>query len=139
MRIAGRMSELGVDAGEHPVGHGVLEHLGLVVHLVPAVAEFADEEGLHEPVPADHRQRGRPTGVGQRHRAVLLVIDETLIGQLADGLRGGARGHPDPLGQQLGADLFVRPLLGGPDHFEVILGDHGQVARITVRTHDYKV
>ncbi len=139
VRIAGGMPELGVDAGQHPVGHGVLEHLGLVVHLVPAVAELADQEGLHQPVAAHHRQRGRPAGVGQRHRAVLLVIDEPLIGQLADGLRRGARGHADPLGQHLGADLFQRPLLGGPDHFQIVLGDHRQVARVTVRTHDYKV
>ncbi len=133
------MAELGVDAGQHRVGHGVLEHLGLVVHLVPAVAEFADEEGLHQPVPAHHRQRGLPAGVGQRHGAVLLVIDEPLVRQLADGLRRGARGHADPLGQHLGAHFFPRPLLGGPDHFEVILGDHRQVARVTVRIHNYKV
>ncbi len=129
------MSELGVDALEHPLGHRVLEHLGLVVHLVPAVSEFTDEEGLHEPVSAHHRQCGRPTGFGQRHGAVLLVIDQTLIGELADRLRGRTRGYAEPFGQQLGADLFVRPLLGGPDHFEVILGDHRQVARITIRTH----
>ena len=36
----------------------MLEHLGLVVHLIPAVAQFAHQEGLHEPVAAHHRERG---------------------------------------------------------------------------------
>ena len=64
VRIAGGIAELGVDAVEHPVGHRVLEHLGLVVHLVPAVAELVDQERLHQPVAAHHRQRGlRPASV----------------------------------------------------------------------------
>ena len=40
--VALRETELGVDARHQPIGHRVLEHLGLVVHLVPAVAELVD-------------------------------------------------------------------------------------------------
>ncbi len=76
MWITGGEAQLGVDAVQHAVGDRVLEDLGLVVHLVPAVAEFAHQERLHQSVSAHHRQRGTPAGVGQCHRAVLLVIDE---------------------------------------------------------------
>jgi len=135
VRVAGGMTELGVNTVEHAIGHRVLEHLGLVVHLVPAVAQLANEERLHQPVPAHHRQRGAAAGLGQRHGAVLLVIDQPLVGELADGLRSGAGRHADPLGEHLGADLLQRPLLGGPDDFEVVLGNRGQVAWVAVGTH----
>ena len=129
------IAELGVDAVQHPVGDRVLEHLGLVVHFVPAVAEFAHQERLHQPVPAHHRQRGASARVGQRHRAVLLVVDQALIGELADGFRRRAGRHPDALGEHLGADLLERPLLGGPDDLQVVLGDRRQVAGVAVGAH----
>ncbi len=54
VRVARRMPELLVDVVEQPVAHRVLEHLGLVVHLVPPVAVLRDEPGLDQPVPAHH-------------------------------------------------------------------------------------
>ncbi len=129
VRVAGRVTEFGVDPVEHHVADRVFEDLGLVMHLVPAVAEFLHEEGFQQSVPADHRQRCEPAPpLGQRHRAVLLVVHQALVGQSADRLRGGAGRHSDAFGQQLGADLFfVRPLLGRPDRLEVVLGDRRQV------------
>ena len=57
VRVPARVAQLGGDALDEQVRDGVLEHLGLVVHLVPAVAEHLDEERLDEPVPPDHRER----------------------------------------------------------------------------------
>ncbi len=37
----------------------VLEHLGLVVHLVPAVVELLHQPGLDQAVPAHHRERAQ--------------------------------------------------------------------------------
>ncbi len=65
MRIALREAQLGVDARHQPVGHRVLEYLGLVVHLVPAVAEFLDQKGLQQPVAPDHGQRRSTPRLGQ--------------------------------------------------------------------------
>ena len=128
VRVALREPQLGVDAGHQPIRHRVLEHLGLVVHLVPAVAELVDQEGLQQPVPAHHRQRRSPARLGQGHRAVLLVVDQALLGEFADRLRGRAGRHPDPVGQHLGADLFHRPLLGIPDDLEIVLANRGETA-----------
>ena len=107
MRVPGRVTELGVYPVEHPVGDRVLEHFGLVVHLIPAVAELAHQERLHQPVSAHHRQRRAPAGVGERDRAVFLMIHQPLIGEFADRLRGGAGRYAEALGQQLGGHLLV--------------------------------
>lgn len=115
MRVTRRVTQLGVDTSEHHVADRVFEDLGLVVHLVPAVAEFAHQESLQQAVPADHCQRGLPAPFGECDRAVLLVVHQTLIGEPSDRLRGGAGRYPDALSQQLGADLVLRPLLGAPD------------------------
>lgn len=139
MRVTRGVAELGVDAVEHAVGHRVLEDLGLVVDLVPAVAEFLHQERLHQPVPADHCERGAPAGVGQGDRTVLLVVDQTLIGEFADRLRCGRRRYADAFGQQFRADLLARPFLGCPDHFQIILGNRREVAMVTVWTHSMEV
>ena len=50
--------------------------------------------------------------------------------------------HPDTVGQQFRADLLARPLLGGPDDLQVVLGDHrqvGGVGRAAVGAHDTEV
>ena len=78
-------SQHSVHALNQTLGDCMLELFGLVVHLVPAVAQHPDQEGLHQPVPANHRQRCSAARVGQRHRAVLLVVHQALIGQLANG------------------------------------------------------
>jgi hypothetical protein len=135
VRVASGVAQLGVDPVEHGVRDRVLEDFGLVVHLVPAVPELVDQERLHEPMPAHHRQRGEAPVRGQRDRAVLGVVDEALVGELADGLRGRTGRHSEALGEQLGADLLVRPLLGRPDHFQIVLRHRRKVAGVTVRTH----
>ena len=78
-------------------------------------------------------------GLGQADRAVLLVVDQALLGKLADRLRRGAGRNPDPVGQHLGADLFHRPLLGVPDDFQVVLANRGETASLVVSPHNDKV
>ena len=79
--------------------------------------------GNHKQRPGFARFHQRDTPYLARLRAVFLVIDEALIGKLADGLRRGARRDADAFGQHLGADLFQRPLLGIPDDLQVVLGN----------------
>ena len=54
----------------------MLEHLGLVVHLVPAVAHLLHEPGLDEAVASHDREGTGETGIGQAHRAVGHVRDQ---------------------------------------------------------------
>ena len=138
VRVALREPQLGVDAGDQAIRYRVFEHLGLVVDLVPAVAELVDQEGLQQPVPAHHRQRRSPARLGQRHRAVLRVIDQPLLGEFADRLRGRAGRHPDPVGEHFGADLFHRPLLGIPDDLQIVLANRGETASLVVSPHSRK-
>ncbi|ETD32139.1 hypothetical protein W823_17080 [Williamsia sp. D3] len=89
--ISGGEVEFRVQPRQEAIGHGVLEYLGLVVHFVPSVAEFADEECLQQTMPPDHQHRGRSAGLGERDRSVALVHHEILIGELADRLGRGGR------------------------------------------------
>ncbi|GKU68283.1 hypothetical protein NJB18183_34290 [Mycobacterium montefiorense] len=139
MRVALRESQLGVDAIHQPIRYRMLEHFGLVVHLIPAIAELVDQEGLQQPVPAHHLECRAPTRFGQRYRSVLRVVDEALLGEFADRLRGRAGRYPDPVGQHLGADPFHRPLLGIPDDLEIVLANRGETASLFVSPHKRKV
>ncbi|SKU16154.1 Uncharacterised protein [Mycobacteroides abscessus subsp. abscessus] len=107
MWIALRVAEFCVDLGQEQVRDGMLQHFGLVVHFIPAIAEFVDQIRLQQPVPTDHEHRRLAAVVGQRHRAVLFVVYEPLVGELAYRFRCGARRHAHALGQHFGADLFV--------------------------------
>ena len=57
VRVEPRAAQALVDALEQPVADRVLEHLGLVVHFVPRVAELAHEPRLDQAVAADDRCR----------------------------------------------------------------------------------
>src|ERR1700686_1109460 len=57
VRIELRAAEQLEDPLLHPLGDDVLEPFGLVVDLVPAIAEDLDEEHLQEAVVADELQR----------------------------------------------------------------------------------
>ena len=93
VRITFREAEFRVEAGQHAVGDGVFEDFGFVVDLVPAVAEFADEEGFEEAVAADHVDGGGAALVGEGDRAVLRVGHQALFGEFADRLRRRRRRH----------------------------------------------
>ena len=78
VRVVRGAVEQRVDAVEQPVGHGVLQGVRLVVHLVRGEPDDADEEGLEQPVPADdvpgvpgavRRQRGAVVRCARRARA----------------------------------------------------------------------
>ena len=99
MRVARRVAEPAVDAVDERVRDGVLQHLGLVVHFVPPVAEHLDEERLEQPVPPHHRHRVRATGLGELDAPVRLVHEEALLGEAADAVRDGGRPHAHPFRQ----------------------------------------
>ena len=80
-----------VDALEQSVAQRVLEHLGLVVHFVPRIAELAHQPRLDEPVAADDGGRAVLARGGQRDRTVRAMRHEALSGELLHHL-GHARG-----------------------------------------------
>ena len=114
------------------------------VYVLPAGDQALEDfqwllREIEQSVPAHHLEGGAAPGLGQCHRAVLLVVDEALLGEFADRLGGRARRHPDPVGQHFGADFLDRPFLGIPDDLQVVLTDRGDTAWIIVSPHKQKV
>jgi hypothetical protein len=66
------------DARLHALGDDVLEALGLLVHLVPAVAEDLDQEHLEQAVMADELDRDAPSLPRQLLAAVTVVLYQPL-------------------------------------------------------------
>src|SRR5438067_1415936 len=92
------------DARLHALGDDVLEPLGLVVDLIPAVTEHLDEEHLHQPVVADELKGDPPAFAGQLLAAVPVVLDQALGAELGDHLAHRRRGDAEPLGEVAGRD-----------------------------------
>ena len=80
----------------------MLQALGLVVHLVPAVAEHLDEEHLEQAVVAHELEGDLAALAGQLLAAVAVVLDEALGGQARDHLADGGRGDAEALGELAG-------------------------------------
>ena len=73
----------------HPLRHHVLEPFGLVVHLVPAVAEHLDQEHLEQAVVPHQLEGDLPALAGQLLAAVAVVLDQALGGEAGDHLADG--------------------------------------------------
>ncbi len=104
----------------HPFGDHVLQALGLVVHLVQAVAEDLNEEHLEQPVVPDQLQCNLAPVAGQLLAAVPVVLDKTLRGQPRDHLADARRRDAETLGKlpRRNWTLVAVQLVEG---FEVIL------------------
>src|ERR1700730_14426494 len=76
----------------HPLRHDVLQTLGLVVPLVPAVSEHLHQEHLQKPVMSHELERDLSALFGQLLAAVAVVLDKTLGGEAGDHLADGGRG-----------------------------------------------
>ncbi|MEJ7650652.1 MAG: intradiol ring-cleavage dioxygenase [Nakamurella sp.] len=87
VRVDVRVPQAFIDGIEQPVGDGMFEHLGFVVHLVPAVAHLAHQPGLDQTMTSQHLQRVPRTGSRQSDRAVGLVDHQVPGGQLLHHLR----------------------------------------------------
>src|SRR5690606_30283995 len=126
VRVADRVAEQRVDPLDEEGGDGVLEHLGLVVDLVPLVPEVLDAQRLDEPAAADQRPRPLPPPAGERDAAVALVVDQALVGEAPDGLGRRRRRHAHPRGERTHARRRASPLDRRVDRLEVVLGDVGR-------------
>ena len=126
MRVARRLAELGGDVLEQVVGDGVLELLGLVVHLVPAHAELLDEQRLEQAVATHHgaAQAAGPAS-GQAHAAVAHVLDETVAGETLHHLGHRGRRHRETLGELAGGDGLAGLRLQKVDRLQVVLDCRG--------------
>ena len=63
--IAGRVTQGLGDPGLEALRNHVFEPFGLVVNLVPAIAQHLFEKGLEQAVVTEHLQRDSATAVGQ--------------------------------------------------------------------------
>ncbi len=133
VRVTFGEAQFGVHPRDHQIGNGVFEDFGLVVDFVPAVSEFLNQIGLDQPVAPDHGDGGGAAAVGQGDGSVAGVIDQALVREFADrlGHRRGRDAHF--LGQELGGNPLVGPLLDSPDDLEVVLGHRRECERVDCR------
>jgi len=78
MRVALRVAQELVEPSDEEIGDRVLHVLGLVVDLVPGVAEGVHQERLDEPVAPDHGHGVGAALVRQLHGAVRCVGNQPL-------------------------------------------------------------
>src|SRR5450759_1714025 len=90
------------DALLHSLRDHVLEALGLVVHLVPAVAQHLDEEHLQQAVMAHQLQSHLAALAGQLLALVSVVLDQALRGEAGDHLADRRRRDAQALSQVAG-------------------------------------
>ncbi|OIR41511.1 hypothetical protein BJP08_07065 [Corynebacterium sp. NML140438] len=105
--VAGRIVEVGVEALQHEFRNGVLEHLGVIMDLVPRVTERFHEECFDEPVTANHRDGVRAAFLRERDGRVRLMVHIPLLGKLLDGIRHAREPKPHVIRQHLGGHLRV--------------------------------
>ncbi|OFT28531.1 hypothetical protein HMPREF3170_09440 [Corynebacterium sp. HMSC08D02] len=105
--VAGRVVEVGVEALQHEFRNGVLEDLGVVMHLVPRVSERFHEECFDEAVTANHRDGVRAAFLRQRNGRVRLMVYVPMLSKLLDGVRHAREPKPHVIRQHLGGHLRV--------------------------------
>ena len=76
VRVKLRVAKFGCDAFFESLGDEVLEALGLLMHLVPGVAEDLVKKGFEEPMMANDFKGAFLSGLGKLHAVVLPVHDE---------------------------------------------------------------
>src|SRR5262249_6974124 len=115
------------DALLHSLRDHVLEAFGLIVDLVPGVAEDPDEEHLEQAVMAHQLQGDLTALAGQLLPAVAVVLDQALGSQPADHLADAWRGDAESPGELAGRHRS----LGSTQQvqgFEVVLLGAGEAA-----------
>src|SRR2546425_2849045 len=115
------------DALLHPLRDHMLEALRLVVDLVPAVAEHADQKDLQQAVMADQLQGDFAAVRSELLAAVAVVFDQALGRQAGDHLADARRRDAEALRQVPGRD---RPAVAAEqvEGFEVVLLSPGEQA-----------
>ena len=104
VRVAVGIAERGGDPLLEVLADVVLEHLGLVVDLVPGHPEGLGEERLEQPVMADHLEGHPLPRRGQLDAPVGLVADQAELGHPLDHRRHRSRRDAEPLGEGRGPD-----------------------------------
>ena len=107
VRVEPRVAELLGDPPLELLRDVVLEHLGLVVDAIPRHLERLGEEGLDQPVVADHLERDALAGRGQGDAVVGLVAHEP---QLVEPLEHrGHRGRAPRSSRSASAEVVTGP------------------------------
>src|SRR5262245_15337217 len=128
VRILQWFPEMGREGLLQPRGDGVLEGLGLGVHLAPVESQDAGEEQLDEAMSADDAAGFGEPAAGELGPAAGLVLDKPVFRQLlehaGDGRGPDAEGPRDVIG---GGDAARSA--DGVDRFQVILHGRGERSR----------
>ena len=107
VRVKLGVAELGGDALFEPLGDEVFEALGLLVHLVPGVAEDLVKKCFEQPMVANDFERAFLSGLGKLHAVVLLVHHQ---GRFKGGKLLQHVGHRGCGDGEIAGDLGARDL-----------------------------
>src|SRR5436190_1090613 len=115
------------DSSLHPLRDHMLESLGLVVDLVPGVAQHLDQEHLEQAVVADELEGDLPAFLGELLAAVPVVLDQALCGEPRDHLAYRRGRDAQPLRQ---LSCRHRPLVAAQqvERLEIVLLGAGECA-----------
>src|SRR2546430_981197 len=127
VRVQLRPAEQLEDSSLHPLRDHVLESLGLVVDLVPGVAQHLDQEHLEQAVVADELEGDLPAFLGELLAAVPVVLDQALCGEPRDHLAYRRGRDAQPLRQ---LSCRHRPLVAAQqvEGLEIVLLGAGECA-----------
>ena len=100
----------------------MFQGIRFLMHLVPAVIQHLDQEGLQEAVATDHRNGRAYPGGGEPHLPIRFVLHQAGINQPAQGTGNSGQLHPRPFGHRRRLDRTLVPLLQVPDDLQVVLG-----------------
>lgn len=110
MRVGGGIAEHLSHAFDEFGTRGVLEPLGLVVHVVPRKTQPGDEVTLDDSMPTNQLERDRSSRLGESRAAISLGLHETEAPEPLQHSAHARGGNSEPLGYGVGAGRCVGAL-----------------------------
>ena len=121
----------------HGLGHavhesirgGVLEALGLFVHILPAESKVLYQVRFNDPVAPQDLQRLAAPGAREPNAAVRFVFQEPVLGKPADHAAHRRRLHVQHPGELAGSGGLTA-LVEGIDSLEIVFHGTGQASEL---------
>ena len=108
VRIGGGVRHPGRDAAFELLGYRVLQAVGLLMHVLPVVAQELDEETFDQAVVTHHFQREALTFRHEAHALVALIVHQATRVQPLDRHGDRCRRVPHNLGDAAHPNLRAR-------------------------------
>ncbi len=111
VRVGVGIAQLGGNPVFQPLGDEMLQALGLLMHLVPRIAEKLVQKSLEQPMVAQHLEGPHFSGIGQAYAVMLLIFHEcgASRGKLLKHPRHRCRANSQMPGERIaGYPLFRR-------------------------------